>query len=221
MLIRLQNFVEPPSEPCEVSLNPQTNSITVSWRQPADLGDRSDLFYQVEYSDPDNFGSYITDTDNVNGSPSRPSYTVTGLRLYTQYCVRVTAHNGVSDQDPDGTHLRTVEECVRTDEGGKLQCIISYRIVTYMVYPLFTVPGVVCTGLQGRYPYVVWNPPEEPNGVITGYTLRFTRSSTTRTVTTNNDQTYYVIQSGDIPGTSGFFSVTVSILLAFVYSVTG
>ena len=44
----------------------------------------------------------------------------------------MSAHNGVSDQDPDGTHLRTVEECVRTDEGGKLQCIISYRIVMYM-----------------------------------------------------------------------------------------
>ena len=126
------NFVEPPSEPREVSLNPQTNSITVSWRRPADLGGRSDLFYQVEHSDPDDFGSYITDTDNLNGSPSRPSYTVTGLRPYTQYCVRVTAHNGVSDQDPCGTHLRTVEECVRADEGGKLQCVISYRIVMYM-----------------------------------------------------------------------------------------
>ena len=114
-------LVEPPSEPREVSLNSQTNGITVSWRRSADLGGRSDLFYQVEHSDPDDFGSYITDTDNLNGSPSRPGYTVTGLRPYTQYCVRVTAHNGVSDQDPDGTHLRTVEECVRTDEGGKFQ----------------------------------------------------------------------------------------------------
>ena len=84
--------------------------------------------------------------------------------------------------------------------------------------PLFAVPGV-CTGLQGRYPYVVWNPPEEPNGVITGYRLRFTRSSTTRTITTNNDQTYYVIQSSDIPWTSGSFSVTVSIF--HIHAVLG
>ena len=84
-------------------------------------------------------------------------------------------------------------------------------LILFYIDPLFAVPGV-CTGLQGRHPYVVWNPPEEPNGVITGYRLRFTRSSTTRTVTTNNDQTYYVIQSSDIPWTSGSFSVTVSIL---------
>ena len=144
VIVRLHNFVGPPSEPREVSLNPQTNKITVSWRRPAALGGRSDLFYQVEHSDPDNIGAYISDTDNLNGSPSRPSYRVTGLRPYTQYCVRVTAHNGVSDQVPDGTHLRTVEECVRTDEGGKLQCIISYRIVMYTSWYILYLQFLVC-----------------------------------------------------------------------------
>ena len=73
------------------------------------------------------------------------------------------------------------------------------------------VPGVV-TGVQGRYPYVVWNPPDAPNGVITGYRLVFSRSgtSTTRTRTTTTDQTFYIIQSSDIPWTSGDFRVTVS-----------
>ena len=68
------------------------------------------------------------------------------------------------------------------------------------------------TGVQGRYPYVVWNPPDEPNGVITGYRLVFSRSgtSTTRTRTTTTDQTFYIIQSSDIPWTSGDFRVTVS-----------
>ena len=66
------------------------------------------------------------------------------------------------------------------------------------------------TGVEGLYPYVVWNPPEQPNGVITGYRLTFTRGSTTRTVTTSNDQTFYVIRSADIPWTSGSFNVKVS-----------
>ena len=87
------------------------------WTEPADLGGRSDLFYRVEHSDPDNFGSF---TGTVYLSGAAAIYTVTGLTPYTQYCVRVTAHNGVSDQDPDGTHLRTVEECVTTVEGRKL-----------------------------------------------------------------------------------------------------
>ena len=64
--------------------------------------------------------------------------------------------------------------------------------------------------MQGTYPYVVWNPPEQPNGEITRYRLRFTRDGTTRTVRTTNDQTFYVIESSDIPWTSGSFEVTVS-----------
>ena len=72
-----------------------------------------------------------------------------------------------------------------------------------------TAPGVV-TGVQGTYPYVVWNPPEQPNGVITGYRLTFTRSGTSRSITADNDQTFYTIQSSDIPWTSGSFSVSVS-----------
>ena len=82
-------------------------------------------------------------------------------------------------------------------------------------------PGVV-SGVQGTYPYVVWNPPEEPNGVITGYRLVFSRSgtSTTRTVTTTNDQTFYIIQSSNIPWTSGDFRVTVSLPLFYCYLTT-
>ena len=78
------------------------------------------------------------------------------------------------------------------------------------------VPGIV-TGVQGIYPYVVWNPPQQPNGVITGYRLTFTRSGTSRTVTTSNDQTFYVIQSTDIPWTSGSFTVKV---IKDVYIIT-
>ena len=46
------------------------------------------------------------------------------------------------------------------------------------------------TGLQGAYPYyVVWNAPNQPNGVITGYRLTFTQDDVTETVDTDNDQT--------------------------------
>ncbi|CAI8051433.1 Ephrin type-A receptor 4 [Geodia barretti] len=182
-----EKCTQPPSAPRSLSLRPQQSSITVRWSAPADLGGRRDLYYQVEISDPDNLGSY---TGTVFLSGSTTSRTISGLRPHTQYCVRVTAHNGVSDQDPDGEHLRTDDDCSRTSEAR---------------------PGVV-SGVQGKYPYVVWNPPEEPNGVITGYRLVFSRSgtSTTRTVTTTNDQTFYIIQSSDVPWTSGEFRVTVA-----------
>ena len=78
----------------------------------------------------------------------------------------------------------------------------------YMYFFVCTAPGRV-TGVQASYPYVVWNPPEQPNGVITGYRLTFTRGSS-RTVTTNTDIPHYRITSANIPGTSGPLSVTVS-----------
>ncbi|CAI8042608.1 Ephrin type-A receptor 5 [Geodia barretti] len=169
--------------------------ITVRWSAPADLGGRTDLYYQVNRSDHEDPTSY-TFTDFVSGTTT--SYTFCSLRPNTQYCVRVTSHIGVSDQDPDGERLRTEGECTTRTSPNFLGVSTEG-------------PGVV-SGVQGTYPYVVWNPPEEPNGVITGYRLVFTRSgtSTTRTVTTTNDQTFYIIQSSDVPWTSGEFRVTVA-----------
>ena len=178
-----------------------------SWSSPAEDGERTDLYYWVEHSDPDNLGSYI------NGAYLCGEYrnhTFSGLRPSTPYCVRVTFHNGVSDQDPDGINLRTVEECTTT-LAARMLIFDTFFLSHCLSHSLALAPGVV-TGVQGTYPYVVWNPPQEPNGVITGYRLVFSRSgtSTTRTVTTTSDQTFYIIQSSDIPWTSGQFRVTVS-----------
>ena len=109
--------LEPPSAPRDMSTSVTSTSISVTWSAPADLGGRSDLYYQIEISDPDNLRSY---TGTVYLSGSSTSTALTNLRPYTQYCVRVTAHNGVSDQDPDREHLRREEECTRTLEARKL-----------------------------------------------------------------------------------------------------
>ena len=111
----LFSVAEPPSVPESVSLTPQQTSITVRWSPPTEDGGRTDDYYEVEHSDPDNLGSY-TGTVYLSGGFS--SRILRGLRPFTQYCVRVTVHNGVSDQDPDGTHLRRVEECTRTLAAG-------------------------------------------------------------------------------------------------------
>ena len=70
-------------------------------------------------------------------------------------------------------------------------------------------PGVV-SGVEGTYPYVVWNPPEEPNGVIAGYRLTFSCSGRTNTINTMNDQTFYVIQTSNTPCSTGSVAITVS-----------
>ena len=98
-------------------LEPSETSITVSWSRPSDEGGRTDLYYQVEHSDPDNFGSF---TGTVYLTSDSTTYTLTGLTPYTQYCVRVIAHNGVSDQDSDRIQSRTVENCTETPEASKI-----------------------------------------------------------------------------------------------------
>lgn len=47
------------------------------------------------------------------------SYTVNGLRPFTLYTIRVTAHNEVSDQDTENEALRQVTIQTRTEEGGE------------------------------------------------------------------------------------------------------
>ena len=80
-----------------------------------------------------------------------------------------------------------------------------------------TAPSEV-TGVQGVYPYVVWSPPEQPNGKISGYMLTFSReqlSPIVRNVTTNTGDTFYAIRPSDLPWTSGTFIVTVSTIDVF------
>ena len=84
--------------------------------------------------------------------------------------------------------------------------------------PLFPGPSAP-TGVRGIYPYVVWNPPQQPNGVITGYRLTFTRSGTSHGVTTSNDDTFFVIESTDIPFTSGSFTVMVNNIDILVHAL--
>ena len=78
------------------------------------MGGRTDIYYEVDISDPTRLGSYIDKT--YTDSTSRM---FTGLTPCTSYCVRVTAHNGVSDQDPGSAEGRREEVCVETGAGGK------------------------------------------------------------------------------------------------------
>ena len=89
-------------------------SIGVMWAHPSYTGGRADLYYTVERSEHDNPREFSEVA--CKESSFFPMHRFDYLKPATQYCVRVTAHNGVSDQDPDGAQLRTVEQCLQTPE---------------------------------------------------------------------------------------------------------
>ena len=96
-----------------------STSVTVRWIRPEVTG-RPDFYYTLQYSDPDNIGAFLrTNPLRIVNSALSVSHTVTGLQPYTTYTIRVTSHNGVSDQDTENAALRVVTIQVRTLEGGK------------------------------------------------------------------------------------------------------
>ena len=92
-----------------------STAITVSWTQPTTTG-RPDFFYRVQHSDPNNVGQFIRVNDNLRDHGNEVTYAVSELVPFTNYIVRVTTHNGVSDQDPD-SHLRQCQVTSMTREG--------------------------------------------------------------------------------------------------------
>ena len=91
-----------------------STSLGMRWSTPAYLGERDDLYYIVEYSDPDKVG-VMHEMQCGRGCLTDTSCTVTGLRPATTYVVRVTAHNGVSDQDAGGALARQEKITLTTD----------------------------------------------------------------------------------------------------------
>ena len=101
--------------------------LKARWSRPTIRG-RSDLYYTVEYSDPDNRGKYLLSA-NLHGDVTM--LRIPAMRPNTQYCVRVTAKNGVSDQDENQNHLRVVELCVETPQDGESLTHGNTTISTY------------------------------------------------------------------------------------------
>ena len=128
-------ITEPPSAPenvIVVAISPR--EILATWSPPTDHGGRFDLYYEVKISDPQILGEF---TPSVYLTNITTRHVFPELTPFTAYCVRVTAHNGVSDQDPDRTHLRTVESCTETPEDGEL-IYQSYRLKTNIHDPTFS-----------------------------------------------------------------------------------
>ena len=79
-------------------------------------------------------------------------------------------------------------------------------IMTLFLLPLSPVPGAPAEAVVVGS-YVVWQPPSEPNGVITGYNLRVTKGSAENTINLGPNTFVYEVEDEDIPlgGTGAAF----------------
>ena len=104
---------EPPTAMSNLRVTRTTiTSITVRWTPVRTR--RLDYYYVVEHSDPDDISKYIHQ-DEVKSN----RYVLDNLRPDTVYIIRVSVHNGVSDQDSENADDRIVEVDACTREGCK------------------------------------------------------------------------------------------------------
>ncbi len=82
------------------------NSIRIRWERPLITG-RDDYYYNIHYSDPDQPGTFIQHNRYPLVQNSHVvEYNVSGLSSLTNYTIRVTVLNGVSEQDRGGEERR-------------------------------------------------------------------------------------------------------------------
>ena len=95
----------------------RANTITVRWERPEITG--RDDFYNIFYSvDNQTFTQH-----NIRPYVKREllvDYSLSGLRSLTSYTIRVSAENGVSDQEERG-ETRSCEVVGRTGDISKLR----------------------------------------------------------------------------------------------------
>ena len=108
----------PPSAPINLlTTDIQGTFITISWTTPSMTGERSDISYNITYSN----GSF----NSIVYSQSETHHTLTGLIPETTYTISVISINGVSEQDPD-VESRTVRINVTTDKANGNQMFLNY-----------------------------------------------------------------------------------------------
>ena len=130
-IFTLPSFAGPPSV-CRnlqvIESRTRANTITVMWERPLITG-RDDYYYNVHHSNPDLQGSFLLHNINpfIKTSPL-VRYSVSGLRPLTNYTIRVSVLNGVSDQDIAGEEGRRCEVSAITGDistSGKQYSILK------------------------------------------------------------------------------------------------
>ena len=166
----LKAICQPCDQDAQISSQNST-SLTIEWTH---YSFNENTSYQIDLTDP--YGSGIT-ASTSSSFGKRLMYTATELKPFTLYLVTLTAGSGNIE--------RICHTFSTTAEGGK--CPIVATWLENRLQPI-THPTSVCltssllavpsrpSGLAHYGSLVVWQPPAQPNGIVTGYEIKFNDS---------------------------------------------
>ncbi|KAM5163840.1 ephrin type-B receptor 3 [Mantella aurantiaca] len=147
-----------PSAPRHVISNVNETSVVIEWGEPAVLGGREDISYNLICKKCSDRTCSRCD-DNVQFWPRQLGViqrlvSVSHLQAHTKYSFEIQAVNGVSNKNPQPPSYYTV------------------NITTNQAAPS-AVPIVQSHGSSAGSLTLSWAPPESPNGIILDYEIKY------------------------------------------------
>ncbi|KAJ8270790.1 hypothetical protein GJAV_G00119310 [Gymnothorax javanicus] len=184
----------PPSAPQNLVYNINQTTVNLEWSPPADTGGRSDVTYRIMCRRCSWEPEECTPCGgNVGYSPQQSGLadtyvTILDLLAHANYTFEVEAVNGVSDLSRTQRLFATVNIATSQAAPSQVSEVIKERV-------------------QERSVQLSWQEPEQPNGVITEYEIKYYEKdqkdriystvksrSTTATVNNLKPSTAYVFQ---------------------------
>uniref|UniRef100_A0A4W5N9K4 Ephrin type-A receptor 7 n=1 Tax=Hucho hucho TaxID=62062 RepID=A0A4W5N9K4_9TELE len=169
----------PPSAPQNLVYNINQTTVSLEWSPPADTGGRNDVTYRIMCRrcswEPE---ECVPCGGNVGYSPQQAGLvdtyvSVVDLLAHANYTFEVEAVNGVSDLSRTQRLFAAVS--IATSQASKdAEYVCPSRIDTRL-FP--TAPSqvseVIKERVQQRSIQLSWQEPEQPNGVITEYEIKY------------------------------------------------
>ncbi|KAF0023068.1 hypothetical protein F2P81_023698 [Scophthalmus maximus] len=164
----------PPSAPQNLVYNINQTSVSLEWGPPADTGGRNDVSYRVICRrcswEPE---ECVPCGPNVGYSPAQTGLvdtyvTIMDLLAHANYTFEVEAVNGVSDL----SRTQRLFAAVSIATGQAVNLLFTFHITAQLFTPS-QVSEVIREKVQQRSIQLSWQEPQQPNGVITEYEIKY------------------------------------------------
>uniref|UniRef100_A0A667ZQW2 Ephrin type-A receptor 7 n=1 Tax=Myripristis murdjan TaxID=586833 RepID=A0A667ZQW2_9TELE len=204
----------PPSAPQNLVYNINQTTVSLEWSPPADTGGRNDVTYRIICRrcswEPE---ECVPCGGNVGYSPQQSGLvdtyvTVVDLLAHANYTFEVEAVNGVSDLSRTQRLFAAVS--IATGQAGEQEFSLPLFFFFFFFFFFLSpsqVSEVIKEKVQQRSIQLSWQEPQQPNGVITEYEIKYYEKdqkdriystvksrSTSATVSNLKPSTAYVFQ---------------------------